>query len=412
MRGGSFDNSPENLRSANRNNDDPEDRNRNNGFRCVRVPARQHAAKAPCSVRRGLFPYSGPPVPVDFTNRPGGPTITFWRQIHAFCPYGKFYPPERAGSPVACMASMPAGKTAAGRGSCLRTGGGSCPAAIAPGPAKRPLSPFALATASHPRSQAASHRRAGREGPGRTPSLLADIGPVYERSFIHHSYAAGSGRGPHRAVFQYLAWLRRFRYRLHLDIRGYFLNIDHARLRSDLFRQLEDAQTRWLIDVILRSSETVYRQPLAHRVLTASTPGAGKGLPLGSWFSQWCGAYYLNPMDHYLKRVLKVPGYLRYMDDCVLFCDDKSHLEDCRSLLAAWLAENRGLTLNPKKLNVTPNCSPGVFLGYRISRSGISPSRKLRRRMKARLRLAAEKGDDALIRSIRSYRGLLCFPHG
>jgi RNA-directed DNA polymerase len=243
-------------------------------------------------------------------------------------------------------------------------------------------------------------------------ALLTDIGPVYERSFMHHSYAAGTGRGPHRAVFQYLTWLRRFRYRLHLDISGYFLNIDHARLRGDLFRRLEDTRTRWLIDIILRNSGTVYQQSLARRVLGVSSPNAGKGLPLGSWFSQWCGAYYLNPMDHYLKRVVKVPGYLRYMDDCVLFCDDKGHLEDCRTLLAAWLADNRGLTLNPNKLDVTPHHSPGVFLGYRISRSGISPSHKLRRRMKARLRLAAGKGDEALIRSIRAYGGLLCFPHG
>ncbi len=42
VRGGSFDNSPENLRSANRDDDQPEDRNRNNGFRCVRVSP-QHA---------------------------------------------------------------------------------------------------------------------------------------------------------------------------------------------------------------------------------------------------------------------------------------------------------------------------------------------------------------------------------
>jgi hypothetical protein len=38
VRGGSFDNRPENLRSANRDDDNPENRNTNNGFRCVRVP--------------------------------------------------------------------------------------------------------------------------------------------------------------------------------------------------------------------------------------------------------------------------------------------------------------------------------------------------------------------------------------
>jgi sulfatase-modifying factor enzyme 1 len=51
VRGGSFNNSPENLRSANRDDDHPENRDRNNGFRCVRVPPtcrcqQRHAAPA------------------------------------------------------------------------------------------------------------------------------------------------------------------------------------------------------------------------------------------------------------------------------------------------------------------------------------------------------------------------------
>ncbi|MCB1812264.1 MAG: hypothetical protein KDK04_11180 [Candidatus Competibacteraceae bacterium] len=51
-----------------------------------------------------------------------------------------------------------------------------------------------------------------------------------------------------------------------------------------------------------------------------------------------------------------------------------------------------------------------MFVGYRISRAGISPSRKLRRRMRARVKAAAAQGDKALIRTIRSYQGLLLFP--
>jgi formylglycine-generating enzyme required for sulfatase activity len=43
LRGGSFDGSAVDLRSANRNRNRPDNRNRNNGFRCVRAPRRQHA---------------------------------------------------------------------------------------------------------------------------------------------------------------------------------------------------------------------------------------------------------------------------------------------------------------------------------------------------------------------------------
>lgn len=36
LRGGSFNNNERNLRAANRNNNEPENRNNNIGFRCVR----------------------------------------------------------------------------------------------------------------------------------------------------------------------------------------------------------------------------------------------------------------------------------------------------------------------------------------------------------------------------------------
>jgi RNA-directed DNA polymerase len=241
-------------------------------------------------------------------------------------------------------------------------------------------------------------------------ALLTEIGPTYERGFIDHHYATGRGRGPHRAVLHYLASMRRFGYRLHLDIAGYFLNVEHARLREDLFRRLPDPRTRRLIEHVIASGDAVYQHPLARQVLGAKAPPPGRGLPLGSWFSQWSGACYLDPMDHFIKRVLKIPGYLRYMDDFVLFADAPGPLEEAREAITDWLDERRGLALNPKRLLVQPNRAPGVFLGYRVARAGITPSRKLRRRLEQRLRQAAAAGDEPLIRSIRSYRGLLCFP--
>ena len=45
LRGGSAWNKARNLRSANRNRNEPENRNDNIGFRCVRRPRRQHAAR-------------------------------------------------------------------------------------------------------------------------------------------------------------------------------------------------------------------------------------------------------------------------------------------------------------------------------------------------------------------------------
>lgn len=241
-------------------------------------------------------------------------------------------------------------------------------------------------------------------------ALLNEIGPVFERSFIDHSFSAGLGRGPQRAVLHYLGCQRRFGWRLQLDIAGYFPAIDHARLLALFRRRVADPDTLALISDLLVAGGQVYRHPLAVALLGSRCPPPGRGLPLGSWFSQWCGNFYLDELDQRIKRQHRIAGYLRYMDDFVLFGDDPARLADIRDQIAGWLDEARGLALNPKQGAIAPTRSPGQFVGYRISRAGIAPSRKLRRRLPAKLASAAAQGEDALARTLASYRGLLVFP--
>jgi hypothetical protein len=94
----------------------------------------------------------------------------------------------------------------------------------------------------------------------------------------------------------------------------------------------------------------------------------------------------------------------------VLFANDKARLLDARAAIRDWLQHERALHLNPRHLVVAPTHTPAVFLGYRISRAGITSSRKLRRHLRRQLQAAAARGDEALARTIRSYRGLLLFP--
>jgi hypothetical protein len=242
-------------------------------------------------------------------------------------------------------------------------------------------------------------------------ALLDALGPHYERRYIDHSYTGGPGRGPHRAALQFLAWQRRFGHRMHLDIHRYFPSIPHRRLEALLFATLTDPDTRELIHRLLAAGDRVYRHTLARTVLGPETPPRGQGLPLGSFLSQWCGTFYLDGLDHFVKRTLKIPGYLRSMDDCVLFAQDRAQLTEARTAITQWLARERALSLNPSTGTVLPTRAPTVFLGYHVTRSGISPSRRLRRRLKHRLAVAATKGEAAFYRTVASYRGLLLFPY-
>ena len=74
-------------------------------------------------------------------------------------------------------------------------------------------------------------------------AVLSEIGPVFERRFIDHSFAAGHGRGPHRAALYFLACQRRYAWRLHLDISAYFLSINHTRLLDLFAERIVDADT-------------------------------------------------------------------------------------------------------------------------------------------------------------------------
>ncbi len=242
-------------------------------------------------------------------------------------------------------------------------------------------------------------------------ALLDDISPTYDRGFIDHAYACGTGRGPLRAVLCYLVWSRRYRCRLSLDIRRYFLSVHRPTLKRLIHRRLRDDRTRRLVDLLVDSGAGVYCRPLAVAVLRLEQdplpPEAG--MPIGSYLSQWAGSLYLDGLDHFVKRQLKIPGYLRFMDDFTLFGDDWQELESARGAISGWLARERRLELNPKRWDVVPAAQPSTYLGYRVSRGGLQPSRKLKRRMRQRLRSVSRQGPRTLGRSLRSYRGLMTF---
>lgn len=240
-------------------------------------------------------------------------------------------------------------------------------------------------------------------------AIVSDIGHVYTRSYIHDTYACLVGRGPQRAVRRYLAWTRRHQWRLSLDIRRYFPSIEHERLLAVIFARLRDPQAQRLLRQLIEHGGSVYTTPLAVTVLNLERDPVppGTGLPIGSCLSQWAANLYLDGLDQYVKRALKMGAYLRYMDDMSLFADDRDRLEECRAAIEVWLLEQRGLTLNRKRWHVIPAGQPSTYLGYRISRAGLGPGRKVRRRMRDKVRVAGARGPDSLRETLQSYRALV-----
>lgn len=177
------------------------------------------------------------------------------------------------------------------------------------------------------------------------------VEPILERGFIHHSYACRVGKGTHRAVRQAQIFSRKNRYYLKCDIRQYFASIDHDILKAILARKFKDPDLTWLLNIILDSTQS--DQP-------------GKGIPIGSLTSQHFANLYLDRLDHHLKDSLGVRSYLRYMDDFILFADEKSDLHSLHSGIRIFLHDELGLELNKRVTNLAPVSDGVPFLGFRI----------------------------------------------
>ena len=234
------------------------------------------------------------------------------------------------------------------------------------------------------------------------------LAPLLDAGLIEHTYACLPGRGTHRAVIQFRRGLQRFRHVLLLDIRHYFLSIDHDILLSLMARKLKEPPLLALLALIAKSGEGLYSDPeiAAALRLPRGFPPPGCGLPIGNLTSQWWGNHYLSGLDHLAKRELKLPHVQRYMDDIACFANDAAQLEDVRQHIIAWLAEERRLRLKHPQAPVRDSRETFNYLGMRVSRDAMSQSAEGQARVGRRLSELALAGTaDGVERSLASLAG-------
>ncbi|MBM3131329.1 MAG: RNA-dependent DNA polymerase [Chloroflexi bacterium] len=198
-------------------------------------------------------------------------------------------------------------------------------------------------------------------------ALCQIIEPLFERRFIHDSYACRVGKGTHAALDRAQAYARQFPYVLQCDLQHFFPMMDHARLRAQLARVIADKQTLWLADQILDSGALIHADdPPCYfegdDLFAAARP---HGLPIGNLTSQFWANVYLNPLDQFCKRELKCAGYVRYVDDFLLFAPDKFTLHAWRARVIEFAATLRQ-TLHEERAAVFPTATGIPFLGWRV----------------------------------------------
>lgn len=223
------------------------------------------------------------------------------------------------------------------------------------------------------------------------------LDPIFERSYILDSYACRKGKGTHAAIRRAQAYTRRFRYHLKLDVRKFFDSVDHRALKGLLRRKVKDPDLLRLLDVTI-DHPVPWTLP-------------GKGIPIGNLTSQHFANLYLDQVDHLVKDEIGVKGYVRYMDDMVLFADDKRVLWDAFGQVERFLDESLKLRVKDGSVVLAP-CTEGLsFLGFRVFPGVIRLDRRGWRRFRRRIihnERAYEYGtmnEDELVRSTASVVG-------
>ncbi len=214
------------------------------------------------------------------------------------------------------------------------------------------------------------------------------LSPIFEKTFIHDSYACRRGKGTHRArlrLQKFMVQIEREReresgaarqYYLQMDIKSFFTSIDQQILYDLIVKKVKNEEILWLAKVIIfhdcardippkiQSSPSLFAQLPADKSLF--TAPRGKGLPIGNLTSQFFANVYLDQLDQFVKHTLKAHRYIRYVDDFLIIGEDKTTLTLMRAQIADFVAQKLILTIHPKKQHIRPIADGIDFVGFII----------------------------------------------
>jgi len=170
---------------------------------------------------------------------------------------------------------------------------------------------------------------------------------IFDKTFINTSFACRKGYGTHKAskytqkaLMQYDKNL----YTLKLDIRKYFYSINRNILKRLIERKIKDKR---FVNMMMKF--TIYENPV--------------GIPIGNLLSQIYALIYLNPLDHFVKRILKIKHYVRYVDDFILIGLTRNECLKYKSKIIVFLKNKLSLALSK---SIIQKIKRGVnFVGYR-----------------------------------------------
>ncbi|MET7039760.1 group II intron reverse transcriptase/maturase [Clostridium botulinum] len=206
--------------------------------------------------------------------------------------------------------------------------------------------------------------------------------PICEAKFYKHSYGFRPNRSTDHAISRsmFLINKNKLHYVVDIDIKGFFDNVNHAKLKKQMWKLgIQDKNLLCIINKILKSEIQGIGIP------TKGTPQGGIISPLLSnivlneldWWisSQWDNFPTKFSYGHPREKAralrdnsnLKEIWIVRYADDFKIFCRNHKVAFKIYNATKSWLKKRLELEINPQKSKVT-NLRKNYteFLGFKL----------------------------------------------
>jgi len=211
---------------------------------------------------------------------------------------------------------------------------------------------------------------------------------IFEKEFIYDTYSCRKGKGTHFGIKRVKKFIRQCSenykkdcYILKMDIRGYFMSINNRILLKKLenlvskeYKESDKESLMWLFREIINNNPTKECKIKSARKKWNGLPKSkslfyvapGCGMPIGNYTNQILANFYLSSFDHFMKHILGMRYYARYVDDFIIISQDEKKLKNIIPQVREFLLSELELCLHPKKIYFQHYRKGVEFLGVLI----------------------------------------------
>lgn len=257
--------------------------------------------------------------------------------------------------------------------------------------------------------------------------IINELLPYFENYFIPESFSCMPSRGTLYGVqtmAKYMEECEDSWYVMKMDVRSFFMSISKSLLASRLdafvcnvYKDSRKIDTlRYIISVTVLHDPTTNCKRKGNLDLWNIFPPEkslfslppDKGLPIGNLSSQMFANFYMTPLDYYIKDVLGIKLYGRYVDDFMMY-GPKEVLLDAAPKIREFAKTNLGIEISESKFYIQPYRRGAKFIGSTIKPGRIYCGNRVRGELEKKIyqTYPCLENKDEFISSVNSYLGLI-----